>query len=59
MQISYKEVQRLRQIEIENERIRKSLVHHLYPFTDPCKDRGVEWPCDVADALMITTEKTE
>ncbi len=31
--------------------IRSALSHHLDPGTDPCQDRGVEWPCDVADAL--------
>ena len=28
-----------------------SLSHHLDLGTDPCEDRGVEWPCDVACAL--------
>jgi hypothetical protein len=31
--------------------IRKALVHHLDARNDPCQDRGVDWPCDVADAL--------
>lgn len=30
----------------------KSLSHHLTEKTDPCKDRGVDWPCDVAQALI-------
>lgn len=28
-----------------------SLSHHLDSGTDPCGDRGVTWPCDVACAL--------
>ena len=28
-----------------------ALNHHLSPDNDPCQDRGVEWPCDVAEAL--------
>jgi hypothetical protein len=31
--------------------IRSALSHHLDAGTDPCQDRGVDWPCDVADAL--------
>jgi hypothetical protein len=35
----------------ELEEIRSELSHHLYPATDPCKGRGREWPCDVAEAF--------
>lgn len=31
--------------------LRTALAHHLGAGTDPCQDRGVEWPCDVAAAL--------
>lgn len=31
--------------------IRQKLAHHLTAEDDPCQDRGVSWPCDVADAL--------
>ena len=31
--------------------LRNRLAHHLTERTDPCQDRGVEWPCDVAAAL--------
>ena len=27
------------------------LAHHLTEHSDPCQDRGVHWPCDVADAI--------
>lgn len=30
-----------------------ALRHHLNAVDDPCDDRGVEWPCDVADALHV------
>jgi hypothetical protein len=32
-------------------RLRRALGHHLDPDSDPCQDRGVDWPCDVADAF--------
>lgn len=31
--------------------IRAALMAHLMESSDPCQDRGVEWPCDVAQAL--------
>ena len=31
--------------------LRLKLAHHLTENEDPCQDRGVDWPCDVADAL--------
>jgi hypothetical protein len=39
------------ELELELERIRAELNHHLDPLSDPCQDRGVDWPCDVAMAL--------
>ena len=38
--------------------LRLRLAHHLTELEDPCQDRGVDWPCDVAVALGIT-ENTE
>lgn len=32
--------------------IRYDLRRHLSAEHDPCQDRGVDWPCDVADALL-------
>lgn len=32
-------------------RLRRVLQHHFAAESDPCQDRGVEWPCDVADAF--------
>lgn len=34
------------------ESIKSKLAHHLNPRQDPCQDRGVDWPCDVAKALL-------
>lgn len=31
--------------------LRQELANHLAAGDDPCQDRGVDWPCDVADAL--------
>jgi hypothetical protein len=31
--------------------LRQELAHHLTERDDPCEDRGVDWPCDVARAL--------
>ena len=33
------------------DRIKTALSHHLTPSADPCQDRGIYWPCDVAEAL--------
>ena len=34
------------------ESLRVDLAHHLNERNDPCQDRGVNWPCDVARALL-------
>lgn len=39
--------------------IKKSLAHHLHPTDDPCTDRGISWPCDVAEALMSVQDIEE
>lgn len=31
--------------------LRRNLLHHLDPHSDPCQGRGVDWPCDVAAAF--------
>ena len=38
--------------------IRSALSHHLDAGADPCQDRGVYWPCDVADALLRAEDGT-
>jgi len=38
------------------EEIRSALSHHLNAGADPCQDRGVDWPCDVAAALLPTED---
>lgn len=38
------------------ENITTALAHHLDSGTDPCQDRGVEWPCDVAAALGVAED---
>lgn len=46
------ELVRLANLGLQAESIRMALAHHLDSGTDPCQDRGVDWPCDVADALL-------
>jgi hypothetical protein len=43
---------RLERAEQERDRLREALKHHLTEKDDPCGDRGVSWPCDVASALL-------
>ncbi len=33
------------------EKARTMLIHHDNASDDPCQDRGVDWPCDVAHDL--------
>ena len=33
--------------------LHENLAHYLTKQRDPCQDRGVEWPCDVAETLGI------
>ena len=40
----------------KNERLQDALKHHLSAKTDPCQDRGVDWPCDVAEAFGFPKE---
>ena len=35
-----------------HDQIATDLAHHLDAESDPCQDRGVDWPCDVAAALL-------
>jgi len=41
------------------EQIRAALVHHLEARYDPCQDRGVDWPCDVAATLLFLPRDAE
>lgn len=33
-------------------RLGHRLARHMNSGDDPCQDRGVDWPCDVAEAFM-------
>jgi hypothetical protein len=37
--------------------LRLKLVRHMSQYEDPCEDRGVEWPCDVARAFRELDEE--
>ncbi len=40
----------------ERDRLSHKLRRHMNAGEDPCQDRGVDWPCDVAEALMDPEE---
>jgi hypothetical protein len=55
--VEFAYVETLPEREEQPDAISDALSHHLDPSTDPCADRGVSHPCDVARALLKWSDR--